>query len=248
MSNQPLSIAEVCEIKPGPESRAAWIDSLIGIVNSIDKKTAKLSGKSFWICVLGDTTGSAKATMSVFTAPKFSAGSTIVVSGKGIRRTEYNGAAQINIGKETKINVVAESEHSQNQEDVPYDTPSQSAPARHSAPQPGDKPVIGVTVGMSINNALTLLTSKLTHDEIVARIITPVFWFSVHEVASDIIRMSRLLESGKLAPAIRERTGDTAQPMVQKPTAPTSVRQVRKPTPAQDANVEPADDSSEVPS
>lgn len=68
-------------------------------------------------------------------------------------------------------------------------------------------PVFGATVGMAINQALDLLTRDLNHDERVERIVTPVFWHSVHEVASDIIRVSRHLEAGHLAPSPSERAG-----------------------------------------
>lgn len=67
------------------------------------------------------------------------------------------------------------------------------------------KPVFGATVGCGINNAIDLLTKGLDHDEVVARIINPVFWSSVWEVASDAIRVARKLEAGELAPSPSER-------------------------------------------
>ena len=97
--------------------------------------------------------------------------------------------------------------------------PAQSAPntAPRMAPMPVPqvhipstveplKPVFGATVGMAINQALDLLTRDLNHDERVERIVAPVFWHSVHEVASDIIRVSRHLEAGHLAPSPSERS------------------------------------------
>lgn len=68
------------------------------------------------------------------------------------------------------------------------------------------KPVFGATVGMAMNQAIEILTSSLTHDERVERISNPVFWGSVHEVASDVIRVARELEEGRLAPSPKERT------------------------------------------
>lgn len=77
----------------------------------------------------------------------------------------------------------------------------------HIAVNPAEpiKPVFGATVGLGINQALDLLTRDLNHDERVERIVSPVFWHSVHEVASDIIRVSRHLEAGHLAPSPSER-------------------------------------------
>lgn len=67
-------------------------------------------------------------------------------------------------------------------------------------------PVFGATVGMSLNLAMATLNQGLGHDEIVERIAAPGFYKSVHEVASDLIRVARELEAGRLAPSPTERS------------------------------------------
>ena len=81
-------------------------------------------------------------------------------------------------------------------------------------------PVFGATVGMAIKEALVLLTTDLGHDDIISSVITPHFWKAVHEVSSDIIRVSLLLEKGKLAPPVRDRTEGPRPPAPPRATAP----------------------------
>ena len=67
------------------------------------------------------------------------------------------------------------------------------------------QPVFGATVGMAMNQAIALLTHELKHDEVVQSVCEAHFWKAVHETASDVIRVSRMLEAGKLAPSVKER-------------------------------------------
>lgn len=66
-------------------------------------------------------------------------------------------------------------------------------------------PINGASVGMAMNQALGLLTRDLKRDEVVARVCDPLFWEAVMETASDVLRVSRHLESGHLSPSVRER-------------------------------------------
>lgn len=95
--------------------------------------------------------------------------------------------------------------------------PATNRPVAQRSPQgtPAGGQVNGQTVGMAMKEALNLLCGNLAHDEVVAIIIEPSFWASVHEVASDIIRVSALLEKGKLARPVRDRAAGV--PMEEEP-------------------------------
>jgi hypothetical protein len=235
-TQKPLSIAEVVELPVSREDEPTWVNEFTGVVRAIQEKKVRTSGKAMWINRIGDTTGSAEITMSLFAPPRFAIGDVIVVEGKGMRRTEYEGNAQVTPSSKSQpnINVIGQSAHHEEQ----AQRKSESAPAVNGQ----TFPVAGQTVGMSMNNALTLLTSKLTHDEMIARIITPTFWHSVHEVASDIIRCSRLLEAGKLAPSVKERAGGASAarpepaPQPARPAQPPPAAPRKGPTDEQLAN------------
>ncbi len=61
------------------------------------------------------------------------------------------------------------------------------------------KPELGARVGMCMNLAVEIV-SKMDGNPF-----TPVFYKQVHEVASDLLRVSHMLEDGKLAVNIKER-------------------------------------------
>ena len=104
-----LSVAEVCEMQPGDEHNATWINpGFIARVGEIQSTNVKKTGKPMHICTLHDTVGSASISMTVFTnKPGFDTGDTIEVSGKGLRRSEFRGLDQVSVGRETEIHVVS---------------------------------------------------------------------------------------------------------------------------------------------
>lgn len=101
-----LSVSQVCDLQPGDEQNASWINpGFSGVVQAITSKKTK-AGKNFWPCVIADVNEDrCTIEMSLFTAPKFREGDLIEVFGKGLRRTEYNGNAQATLGRETQIEV-----------------------------------------------------------------------------------------------------------------------------------------------
>jgi hypothetical protein len=80
---------------------------------------------------------------------------------------------------------------------------------------------------MAMNQAIALLTYELSHDEIVQSVCEAHFWRAVHETASDVIRVSRMLEAGRLAPSVKERTAGPApaNPSPSRSPAPTRAPQ-----------------------
>jgi len=191
-SEQLLSIAQVFAMAPGDEQNAAWVNpGAIAVVREI--KTIKTkAGKEFFPCILADQVGSETVSCSFFTRPKFQEGDVIELSGKGLRRKEYNGKAEIAVGKDTVINIVGKSvHHAEQTQAAATGAPAVNGTAQH---------VAGQTVGMAIKEAITLasLTTKMGMSrEILA---DPLFWHDVKQYASNIIRVSRSLENGKLTP------------------------------------------------
>src|SRR5262245_9849729 len=92
--SRPLSITEVLEIEPGENS---WVnEGLIAVVRKIELITA---GKKRWRCTLGDTVQrGAVLTMTLFFPPKFGEGDTIEITGKGIKRKEFNNYPEVSVG------------------------------------------------------------------------------------------------------------------------------------------------------
>lgn len=201
MSNKtekPLSVAEVCELVPGGENNPCWINGgFTGVVKEIKRTTVKKTGRPMNICTIGDTTGSAVISMTVFNAVPFNEGDVIEVSGQGLRRTEYNGLAQVSLSQKSEIHLLGKSVHHPEQ----VERKANSEPAIDGTLHP----VPGQSVGMALNNALTLLSTGATPTEIERDVNLPEFWEKVYTVASDIIRVSRLLESGKLAEPVKNR-------------------------------------------
>lgn len=217
-----LSVAEVFELVPGDEQNATWINpGFIAEVLAIETRKSK-AGKSFWTIGLGDTTGDAQIGMSVFAAPKFRQGDTIEVSGQGLRRTEYNGNAQVTMGKNTEVHVVNTTSAEPTAQLAPasdrqtrgtVDTEKFKRDARaavqshqEQAPDnyqpPTRTPVYGATVGMAVNQAMETIRYAYTPNEMRA-MLTPMgrpdFMAIVWEFASDLIRCANSLEKGNIA-------------------------------------------------
>ncbi len=235
----PISISQALAIIPSEDS---WINyGVTGVVRSIAQPRPNAQKKS-WKCVLGDPTGSATINLTVWTAPNFSEGNQIEIIGKGIKRKEYQGQPEISVGQKSEIRVLGDSVHAPEQE--------KRAAAMETSLNGQLQQVPGPTVGMAINNAITVLTSGLEHDEIIARVIEPSFWASVHEVASDVIRVAKWLEHGKLAPTVKERALMNERAKILAATyepKPSSPAQVRRVSDEQLKNLDPLADPGNTP-
>lgn len=240
----PLSVAQVAAMTPGDDNNATWINpGVTGTVASISSKKSK-SGKQYWACELQDMTGPQVLSFTLWTAPRFSEGAVIDIHGKGLRLGEYNGKPVIQLGRDTEVSVIGESAHHKEQ----TERRESGAPAVNGQPQH----VNGQTVGMAVKEALAIL--KPDNEEVGK----PDFWKKLHEVASDIIRVSHMLEKGKLALPVRDRAfgtaggGDTPPAATQgRPVAQTGradpPKQETKPKAGPDGSVALPDDMEDVP-
>jgi hypothetical protein len=210
MSTEPmLSVAQVFEMEPGTEQEPTWVNpGFVGYVEKIVQTKTKKTGTAMNICTLRDVNGSAEISMTVFGPVKFSEGDTIEARDGGIRRTEYNRLAQVSLGKGTTIHLVSQGRPS---------APPAARPASFSAdkgqtttPVTNGPRINGQTVGMAMKEALLLVGGPEVGDTM--NVNTPEFWAQVHTTASDIIRVSAMLESGRLAPSPKSRQGAGAAP------------------------------------
>lgn len=187
-----LSLSEVVALPVD-----SWVplnSTVLAHVNKVEPVNKKAGGQ-FWKASLSDDGGEILATMSLFNAPKFSSGDVIRLGGKGIKRGDYNGKAQLSTGKETTIEVssgkakIAAAVH--------------GAQAEHA----NQSMIAGATVGLSIKSALELHSQGMGHEQMKSALASSAWWEGIYHTASDIVRISRLLEAGKLADPVRSRGG-----------------------------------------
>lgn len=225
-----LSVAEVFELQPGDATNATWINpGFRAVVISVTQKKTK-AGKDFFPCVLGSEEGGVTVECSFFTRPKFSEGAVIELSGQGLRRTEYNGNAQVAIGQKTDVHVI--SSGGQQAQQRPS-TPTAQLPPAHSTPQDTDttspapgagdgepKWINGQTVGMAMKEAISLAGMCCANGVSRAALADPLFWQDVKMYAGNIIRISSSLEKGKLSPPSWPVAKREAEPVKPAPTPP----------------------------
>ena len=202
-----LTVAQVLELVPGDEQNATWINpGFIAVVREIKSTKTKSTGKPMHICTLEDTTNPGiEISMTTFTpSAGFSQGDTIQVEGKGLRRSEYNGLAQVSIGRETEIHILKRA--AGGSKAAAPSTAKQNAPVQpppNSTPVEGQRPMpMGVTVGMAINNAVQILIHNAKAEgDVGAPIDLSKLRANVEAVAIDLIIASRRLETGQVAPS-----------------------------------------------
>lgn len=102
-------------------------------------------------------------------------------------------------------------------------------PRHEQHTEPRREPVLGQTVGMAINNAVRLVSST-DESKKLDYVLSPEFSRSVFIVASDLIRISKLLEKGDMAKPAKER-GQTE----------------KRPEPEPEPEPEDLDEAAEIP-
>lgn len=224
-NNKILSVAEAFELDPGDKDNPVWINSgLLAVVRSIEPKEG-VAGKRRWVVMLGDQTSEAELQAAFFAAPKFAIGDLIELEG-ALRRTEFNGVAQITIGQKTIVKTVGKA-------------------SRPQAPDTTSKSEVvcinGQTVGMAVKEALALTVMAWGGIAERDKLKDPLFWTDVKTNASNIIKISRSLEKGNLSQAPWGVREDSTPP-------PSAVRKTQPMNECQAANLsdEPSGDE-EVP-
>jgi hypothetical protein len=235
-SEKMLSVEEVLELVPGDEQNATWVNpGFVAVVRNI-KATKTKKGGTMNICTLGSQTGSAEISMTVFSAVKFKEGDLIEISGQGLRRTEYNQLQQVSLGKATEIHVLGASAHHQEQQE----RRAHSEPAINGERQR----IEGQTVGMAMKEALLIVGRG---DCGAFKPTEAAFWQHVHTQASQIIRLSKYIEAGNLAPKVGAPA--TSAPADRSPARSEPAKATSKPTPGPDGSAFPKNtgDDEDVP-
>lgn len=199
MPSKLITIGEILEMRPGDRQNATWINEDFEAVVSDVKRG---SGKAPSTAVLTDPHNSGIAILGNFfgTDPSRFDGKVCHFSGKGMTRTEYKGTQQVTIGEKATIQVVGDAR------------PGQAAKsnAGGSAGGAGSSVIHGATVGMAINQAASILREfpPCANGEEHAYFTGTAFSKDLWTIASDIVRISRVMEAGKLADSPKTRNED----------------------------------------
>jgi hypothetical protein len=228
MSSNIITIGQITEMSAGDKDNPTWInEEFEAVITQVqEKKTG--TGKTFALATLQDphsTNITIDATFWMNGIPA-KQGKVCHFAGQGIKLEEYKGNLKLVIGDKAKINVVG-------------GAPARSAAApaksaapasRASGPAQGGGAIMGATVGMAINQAIGIIKGDLPAEpDLTGYFLTPQFSKDLHTLASDIIRVSQLLEKGKLALPVKDRA-QAEEP----PPEPEPQPEPQQPAPAAD--------------
>jgi hypothetical protein len=199
MATKLITIGEILEMTPGDRQKATWInDDFEAVVSDVKMG----SGKAPNTAVLTDPHNSGIAIVGNFFGvdPSRFAGKVCHFSGKGITRTEYKGTQQVTLGDKATIQVVGNASPSQ----------APKAGAAGGAAGTGSSVIHSATVGMAINQAVGILKEHppVSQETIPDYFQSVQFSKDLWTIASDIVRIARIMEAGKLAEPAKTRNED----------------------------------------
>lgn len=200
----PATIYDILQLVPGSKDSPTWVnDEFEGAVSNIK------SGQKSTSCKISDPHNPGVSITGVFwdgrDLSRF-VGCVCHFAGQGMKRTEYKGEQQVSFSEKSTVNMVGR--HT--------GTPAgnggaQSAPKAGggNAPAPAAGGVIhGATVGMAINQANGIIiagTNGMKSEDREKFFDSPEYSRRLWTIASDIVRVSTLMEKGKLATAPKDR-------------------------------------------
>jgi len=214
-SSSSLTIAQLLELPAGSKESPQYVnDAFIAVVSGCKPPsgrmpgTARLTDPDTGISIVGKFFGR---------DPGRYDGQLVRFSGSGMSRTEYNGTQQVVIGDKATINVerAATPAARAATPPPPFAGAGAQAPLPLPAPTAAHAPaVFGATVGMALNNACTIIRDDYLADFTAAQRVNYYkgmeFSRDLYTLASDIIRISRVLEAGKLADSPKVRADPEA--------------------------------------
>lgn len=205
--NETITLGQLIEIPPGDRNNASWVN---GEFEAIVSNTKRSSGKGPSSALLSDPHNPNIAIQGSFWIdPTSYEGCLCLFSPPGMARTEYKGAQQVTIGDKTKINVLSRGATPAPAARTSQPLASNGNGAAHPPAANGAHTIQGQTVGMAINQAVGIIKETVPKD--VTGCVDPAYFQSpdfsrdLHTIASDIIRVSAMLEAGKLAPSAKHR-------------------------------------------
>lgn len=218
-SSSTITIAELLEIPAGEKGSPSWVNSdFVALVSHCKAPAGKLPGQA----TLADPdTGITIVGKFFGRDPGRYEGQTVRISGSGMTRTAYNGTEQVTIGDKATISVERAAAPAAAKPATPPPTTAHApaAPATQGQGQlspatPAALAVFGATVGMALNNACTIIRDDYLADFTAPQRVNyykgTEFSRDLWQLASDIIRVSRILESGKLADSPKVRADPDA--------------------------------------
>ena len=202
-----ITITDIVQTAPGTKENPVWLgkdfEATVGQI--VTKQTS--TGKEFYITTLSDPHNPSVSIEATFFTGSISSksGKVCHFSGQGMKLEEYKGKPKIAIGDKAKINVVGAAPASGGA------APAQRLPAAPAASAPpGQTGILGVTVGMAIVQAISILRESHPGETLDSYYTTTAFSRDLHIVASDIIRIGQLLERGQLAHSAKDRANPAA--------------------------------------
>jgi hypothetical protein len=204
-SKPPATIYDILQLQPGTKDSPTWVnDEFEAAVSGLK------SGPKSTSAVLSDPHNPNVQITAVFwdkrDLSRFN-GCVCHFAGQGMKRDEYQGTQQVSMSAKTTVNIVGRATNTGGQS-APQGG-GQSRPAG-SSPAPSSAPGVihGATVGMAINQANGIIisgTSGMNPQEREQFFDSPAYSKTLWTIASDIVRIARVMEAGKLAPAAKDR-------------------------------------------
>jgi hypothetical protein len=195
MSNtKTITVAELLEMQPGDKQNAVWINDDFEAV-----MTDLKPGQKVTTAILSDPHSPNIRIAATFFGRDCARFDRKLVhfSGKGMTRTEYKGTQQITIGDKATVQVLGAAPAGA--------AKNNPATGGASGGASGSSVIHGATVGMAINQATAAIAKAKGNEFTPAYLNSSAFAQDLHFTASDIIRVSRALEAGKLAPKAADR-------------------------------------------
>lgn len=203
-SKPPATIYDILQLVPGSKDNPTWVnDEFEGVVSNIK------SGQKSTSCLVSDAHNPNVSITAVFwdsrDLSRFN-GCVCHFAGQGMKRDEYKGTQQVSCSQKTTVNVVgrATNQGAQNA----GTPPAQSRPSNPGPSSSAPGVIHGATVGMAINQANGIIiagTKDIPPAEREKFFDSPEYSRRLWTIASDIVRVSTLMEKGKLATAPKDR-------------------------------------------
>jgi hypothetical protein len=209
---QQITLGQVLELEPGQNGSKTYVnDEFDAIVEVVEEKKSRTSGKAFWITQLVDPHNSRIALeCAFFRNPGQYNGKVCHFAGGGMTREEYNGKQKLGLGRDTKVQIVGKAPQS-----APAQSNGNGAGTHESGrPQPQIPPAAQSAsfTARAVVEALSIIKSEGVVDYHSGEF-API----LHTLASDILRVHNWLEDGKLAPATGSPPSQSTPPPDDRP-------------------------------
>lgn len=205
-SKPPATIYDLLQLQAGDKDNPTWVnDEFEAVVSDIK------AGQKSNSCKLSDPHNPGVSITAVFwdqrDLSRFN-GCVCHFAGQGMKRTEYKGEQQVSMSAKSTVNIVGRATNQGTQNAGSGQPQGQQRPAANAAPAGAPSAIHGATVGMAINQANGIIisgTREMKPEDREKFFDSPEYSRRLWTIASDIVRVSTLMEKGKLATAPKDR-------------------------------------------